>query len=112
VLNRKTNSDTLMSISDNSEFVLLCPVKVNDIKFISDSARVKIKLNDKTVYAQVYEKNNIVKIVSGIQVVTISAEVDKREKNLTPSMIVDCYLDAGELSPLEYLIRIWQRMVN
>lgn len=112
VLNRKTNSDTLMSISDNSEFVLLCPVKVNDIKFISDSARVKIKLNDKTVYAQVYEKNNIVKIVSGIQVVTISADVDKKEKNLTPSMIVDCYLDAGELSPLEYLIRIWQRMVN
>jgi hypothetical protein len=34
VLSRKTNSDTLMSISDVSEFVLLCPVKVNDKKFI------------------------------------------------------------------------------
>jgi hypothetical protein len=113
VLNRKTNSDTLMSITDNSEFVLICPVKINDIKFISDSARIKIKLNDKTVNAQVYEKNNIVKIVNGIQVVTVSATIDKRENsNLTPSMIVDCYVDAGELSPVEYLVRIWQRMVN
>lgn len=82
-------------------------------KFISDSARIKIKLNDKTVNAQVYEKNNIVKIVNGIQVVTVSATIDKRENsNLTPSMIVDCYVDAGELSPVEYLVRIWQRMVN
>lgn len=53
---QKTNSDTLMSLYDNSEFVLLCPVKVSDIEFISDTARVKIKLNDKTVYARIYEK--------------------------------------------------------
>jgi hypothetical protein len=112
VLNRKTNSDTLMSISDNSEFVLLCPVKVSDIKFISDTARVKIKLNDKTVYARIYEKTNAVKIVNGIQIVTISADVNKAVNDLTPYLMVDCYLDAGELTPFEYLVRIWQRMVN
>ncbi|MBK7228574.1 MAG: hypothetical protein IPH97_06875 [Ignavibacteriales bacterium] len=112
VLSRKTNSDTLMSLYDNSEFVLLCPVKVSDIEFISDTARVKIKLNDKTVYARIYEKTNAVKIVNGIQIVTISADVDKAVNDLTPYLMADCYVDAGELSPVEYLVRIWQRMVN
>ena len=39
VVSRKTNSDTLMVISDISEFVLLCPVKVKDKKYIQTSAK-------------------------------------------------------------------------
>ena len=36
VVSRKTNSDTLMVISDISEYVLLCPVKVKDKKVYSN----------------------------------------------------------------------------
>lgn len=112
VVNRKTNSDTLMIVADDSKFVLLCPVRVQDLKFISDTALIEIKTDDENVFATVYEKNKSVKIVSGIQVITLNADVHKNDFSLSPEMIVDCYIDAGDLSPLEYIIRIWQRMVN
>lgn len=112
IVNRKTNSDTLMIIADDSKYVLLCPIKVQDSKFISNTASIEIKTDDESVLAKVYEKDKNVKIVNGIQVVTLSADVYKNDIELSPDMIVDCYIDAGDLSPMEYIVRIWQRMVN
>lgn len=112
IVNRKTNSDTLMIVADDSKFILLCPVKVNDIKFIDDSALIEIETDIGNVEAILYEKDLSVKIVNGIQVVTIAAEVLNHEVRLSPDLIVDCFIDAGNLSPIEYIIRMWQRMVN
>ena len=111
-ISRKTNSDTLMVVSDDSKYVLLCPVKIHDLKFIPDTATIEFNTNDQSVLAKVYEIDESVKIVNGIQVVTLSADVLKNNMVLSPDMIVDCYIDAGNLSPLQYMIRTWQRMVN
>ena len=114
VVSRKTNSDTLMVISDISEFVLLCPVKVKDKKYIQTSAKVDIHANGtkQDVKSLVYEIGNSVQLVNGIQIVTVTSSVDGNSDQLIPSLIVDCYIETGKLSPLEYLERIWQRMVN
>jgi hypothetical protein len=114
VVNRKTNSDTLMTISDVSEFILINPVKVNDKKFISDSAIVDIYAVGKrqNVFANVIEIDNSVKIVNGIQVVTVTSVVNGKGVDIIPNLIVDCYIHTGKLSPLDYLDRVWQRMVN
>jgi hypothetical protein len=114
VVNRKTNSDTLMTISDVSEFILINPVKVNDKKFISDSALIDIYAVGKkqNVNANVIEIDNSVKIVNGIQVVTVTSVVNGKGADIIPNLIVDCYIHTGRLSPLDYLVRVWQRMVN
>jgi hypothetical protein len=114
VVNRKTNSDTLMIISDISEYVLLCPVKVNDKKYIQTSANVDIQYNGnkQNVKSYVYEIDNYVQIINGIQIVTITSAIEGKSDQLIPSLIVDCYIETGKLSPLAYLERIWQRMVN
>jgi len=112
LVNRRTNSDTLLIIADVSKYVLLCPIKIQDSKFISDTAAIEVRTSDEIVSAKVYEKDKSVKIVSGIQVITLSADVFNDKVKLAPDMIVDCYIDAGDLSPIEYLVRIWQRMVN
>jgi hypothetical protein len=114
IVNRKTNSDTLMTISDVSEYILINPVKVNDKRFISESAQVDIYANGRkqNVRAFIYEIDNSVKIVGGIQVVTVTSEVKGMSIDLIPNLIVDCYIQTGKLSPLEYLVRVWQRIVN
>jgi hypothetical protein len=112
LINRKTNSDTLLTITDNSEFILICPIKLSDSKFISDPAGIESTVNDEKIYAQIYEKGKTVSVVNGIQVITLSANVLNDVKVLSPSVIVDCYVSAGKLSPLEYILRIWKRMVN
>lgn len=114
VVNRKTNSDTLMTISDVSEFILINPVKVDDKEFISDSAIIDIYAVGKkqNVSANVIEIDNSVKIVNGIQVVTVTSVVNGKGADLIPNLIVDSYIHTGKLSPLDYLIRVWQRIVN
>ncbi|MFZ1518675.1 MAG: hypothetical protein WAU11_07865 [Ignavibacteriaceae bacterium] len=114
VISRKTNSDTLMIISDVSEYVVLCPVKVKDKKYIQSSANVDIHANGtkQNVKSLVYEIDNSVQILNGIQVVTVTSTIKGESHQLIPSLIVDCYIETGKLSPLEYLERIWQRMVN
>jgi len=113
-VNRKTNSDTIMTISDIAEFILINPVKVNDKKFISDSALIDIYAVGKkqNVIAYVIEIDNSVKIVNGIQVVTVTSIVNGKGVDIIPNLVVDCYIQAGKLSPLDYLVRVWQRMVN
>jgi hypothetical protein len=114
IVSRKTNSDTLLIISDISEFVLLCPVKVIDKKYIQTSANVDIHANGTKldVKSFVYEIDNNVQLINGIQIVTVSSAIKGKCDQLIPSLIVDCYIETGKLSPLEYLERIWQRMVN
>lgn len=114
VVNRKTNSDTLMTISDVSDFILINPIKVNDKKFISDSALIDIYAVGKrqNVNASVIEIDNSVKIVNGIQVVTVTSIINGKGADIIPNLIVDCYIHTGKLSPLDYFVRVWQRMVN
>lgn len=114
LINRKTNSDTLLIVTDNSEYVVMCPVKVNDRKYIKASAPVEIYfLGDKqNVKASIYEIDESVKVVNGLQVFLITASISGEINNLYPSLIVDCFINTGKLSPLEYIERIWQRMVN
>ena len=113
-VSRKTNSDTLMIISDVSEFILINPVKVNDKKYISDSAQVDVLINQtgEKIKANVYEIDNSVQIINGIQVVTVTSKINGNNKDLYPSLMVDCYIHTGSLSPLQYLFRVWNRMVN
>ena len=114
VVNRKTNSDTLLTISDKSEFILITPVKVGDKKFISDSAYINIYAPDKRqdMTATVIEIDNTVNILNGIQVVTVTSVINSKTKNILPNLFVDCYIHTGKLSPIDYLIRIWQRIIN
>jgi len=103
-----------MTITDDSELILINPVKVYDKRFIVDSAEVLIYVNGEkqNVKARIFEIDNSVKIVNGIQVVTVSSVIDKKTSALIPNLIVDCYIHTGKLSPLDYLVRVWQRIVN
>jgi hypothetical protein len=114
MVNRKTNSDTLLTISDVSEFILINPVKVNDKKFISDSAVIDIYAVGKKQNVNTYVINidNNVKIVNGIQVVTVTSVINGKGADIIPNLIVDCYIHTGKLSPIDYLVRVWQRIVN
>ncbi len=103
-----------MVISDISEYVLLCPVKINDKKFIRTTSSVEIYAygNKQDVKSSVYEVDNNVQIINGIQILTVTASIEGKTDQFNPSLIVDCYIQTGKLSPLEYVERIWQRMVN
>lgn len=114
IISRRTDSDTLLTISDLSKFLVICPVKINDRKLISDSALIEIRFKgfEKNLTASIYEIDNNIKILNGLQVFTVTAKINERSKNMTPSLMVDCYINTGRLTPIQFASRIWDRMVN
>jgi hypothetical protein len=113
-VNRKTNSDTLLIISDTSQYVLLTPIKIADKKFISPPQKVDIYINryKQSAEADLVELNNMVQLVNGLQVVTAVSIVQQSSPEMIPGLMVDAYIHTGSLSPLKYFLRVWQRLVN
>lgn len=113
-VNRKTNSDTLLIISDTSKYALLIPIKVPDKKFISTNQKVDIYINGKyqNVNSNIIELDNNVSLLNGIQVLTALARIDNTNEDMIPGLLVDAYIHTDRLSPVKYLQRIWQRLVN
>lgn len=113
-VNRKTNSDTLLVISDTSKYVLIIPIKIPDKKYISLSQKVDIYINGKyqSTSASILEVNNNVSILNGIQVITAIASLYSSSSDMMPGLLVDAYIHTEKLSPVKYIQRIWHRLVN
>jgi hypothetical protein len=114
VVIRNTNSDTLIVISDTSEFVMISPIRIQDKKFIFPLQKVEIYINNimQDVKANIIEVSSNVQILNGYQVVTALSAIESKSSDLMPGLLIDCYINTGSLTPLQYLQRIWQRMVN
>lgn len=113
VVNRKTNSDTLIIISDTTEFVIISPIKIQDKKFIFPLQKVEIYLNNvlQDVKAHIIEVSSKVQILNGYQVVTALTSIESKSSDLMPGLFIDCYINTGSLTPIQYLERIWQRII-
>lgn len=112
---RKTGSDTLLIIADDSEFILLYPVKVQERKYIATGQKVEVFLNNKHLALDVEIisiENKAHLMLDGTQVVIVTSYVNGYSNELIPGLMVDCYVNHGQSSPVEYLKRIWERLVN
>ena len=114
IVNRKTNSDTLLIISDTSQFVVLSPIRVQDLKFVNPHQKVELYINNSNlgVTANIIEINNSVQVLNGFQVVTALSELNDRTQTIFPGLLIECYINTGSLSPFQYFLRTLQRFVN
>jgi hypothetical protein len=114
IINRITNSDTLMIISDTTEFVLISPIRIQDKKFVTPQQKIDIYLNGKkqSLNTKIAEINHNTQIVQGIQIVTATSFIDGKTNDMIPGLLADCYIYTGSLTPFNFLLRMWERMVN
>jgi len=113
-VNRITNSDTLMTISDTSEFILISPIRIRDKKYVNPQQKIDIYLNGKkqNINANIAQMDNKTQIVQGIQIVTATSFIDGKTDEMIPGLLADCYIYTGSLKPFNFLLRVWERMVN
>ncbi|NWF90704.1 MAG: hypothetical protein HXY50_14745 [Ignavibacteriaceae bacterium] len=114
IINRITNSDTLLSVSDTSEFVFVSPIRINDHKFISKHQKIDIYIDGKkqNLNAEIIELNYQSQIVQGIQIITATSFIKGKTELMIPGMLAEAQIYTGDLSPLNFLLRTWERMVN
>lgn len=113
-VNRITNSDTLMTISDTSEFILISPIRIRDKKYVNPQQKIDIYLNGKkqNINANIAQLDNKTQIVQGTQIVTATSFIDGKTDEMISGLLADCYIYTGSLTPFNFLLRVWERMVN
>jgi hypothetical protein len=103
-----------MIISDTSAFVLISPIRIPDKKLVAPQQKIDLYLNGKKQYidAKIAELNYNTQIVNGIQIVTATSFISGKTSEMIPGLLADCYIHTGSLTPFNFLVRMWERMVN
>jgi hypothetical protein len=113
-ISRITNSDTLMIISDTTGYVLVSPIRIQDKKYLNPLQKIDIYLNGKrqNSTAWIASLDNNVKIIQGLQTITATSFIEGKTDDMIPGFIAECYIHTGNLTPFNFLRRVWERTVN
>ena len=101
--------DTLLVISDTSEYIIALPIPLIKKDYIGSKANVHIiqPLNREYISAAFDRINNTVEYFFAKPVVLASAIVVGPKNNLVPGLIVECKVNCGSVNISEYLKRIF-----
>jgi hypothetical protein len=120
VVSNLTSGDTLFTISDNDEFIVMIPVKISEIEFIKNDSKVEVKhpLSAESRSGKIilidYSTHNL----SGEQVIFAIAIVENGDqtespdhKRLASGLMVECKIDGGSAGLYEHLKRFMNKNI-
>ncbi len=105
LVDRSLGGDTLMSVYDVSEFVLLIPVKLNQRKFIYRDQMVKFghPISDTLVQASIIDINSTIEKINETAVILVFADSIENTKGLYPGMIINTKIFCENVNLLKYI---------
>ena len=113
-VNQIANSDTILFVSDTSEYVILMPINIQEKEYLQKDISIVLQIpyNNKMIDAEFYWLDNRVQVFRGTQVIFLKAIVNKDKLNFIPGMYVQCTLNLGSVSIKERINKIFQRIFN
>jgi len=112
VVSSLSSTDTLFSISDNSNFIVMIPVKLNEVSYIYDNAEIEIKLpysSEKLKGEIIFTDNSALKLLNE-QVIVVTASIETSEP-LAYGLIIECVINGGSASIYEHLKRLMSKNI-
>jgi hypothetical protein len=112
MVNSLSSGDTLFTISENSDFVVMVPVKINDMEFIKINSEILITLpsSSKKLRAFIEFIDNSAMDFSGSQVVLAVASVEPNDRLLN-GLMVECEIDGGTANLRDHIKRFMNKSV-
>ena len=109
LVRRKTSGDTLLIVSDTSEYVIIMPVKWEERNYIFPGQKIEVSFSSSKLVpeAKLYRFDNTVYTLSGRQVFLVFGYADKNISEFAPGLLIECSIKCGDVSPLEYLKRLF-----
>lgn len=105
VVNRSFSKDTLLMVSDTSEYVLVIPILYEEIEHISTNQDVELNLfvGSNPIKGKILSVGNKAYQVGGNQIIIVIASIHDNTQNLLPGLFVKCQIYCNEISMLEYI---------
>jgi len=100
------NPDTLCTVIDTAQ-VLLMPISVRHLEEVAAGQSVRLRTSRSAgwIEATVQRVEQQVKVVNGLQVIMVTAEVKAGSRTLPANLVAQGYIETGRLSPVGYLLR-------
>lgn len=103
---RTFSSDTLLTINDLNQNIVLVPVKWKELKKIQIDQEVSISSDgvDEIITGKILNIDNTVKSAGAIQYVLVTVLSEAKLEELKPGLLVDCNISCGKDTPLNMLL--------
>lgn len=114
VIRRTYSADTLLIVSDTSNFVLLSPIQPKDEIFIKNNQKILFEIpnHGKTFSALIKNIEPSARNISGESFYIVNANVIDKSPKLIPGLSVECTVETEALYPREYLSNFISGLVN
>lgn len=113
-INHISGSDTVLIVSDTSEYVINMPVELSDRKYIRTGETIDLKLphENEIISARVLLVDNKVQVLMGNQVILVKGLAGNETSRLLPGMYLNCSIGCGNFTVGQHLKRILTEMFN
>ncbi len=108
-VSRSFGSDTLLAVYDTTAFVamMVVPLQKHGLMSVGDSVEVSISGLGEPLRATVEQLGEEIHVLSGEQVVIVSAVVGQPRRTLLPGAVVICRVNVGRVPLMEYLRQVF-----
>jgi hypothetical protein len=109
IANPILGNDTLLIVSDTSEFVVLIPVKWEERNYLSQNQTIYLKTPDSSVTqdATLVRIDKSIHPLNGGQVFFVTAYFDSPKIDFLSGLMVQCSIQCNPIRPVDYLERIF-----
>lgn len=106
IVNRTFSADTLITINDLSNCVVIAPIEWSDINKINVDQEVLVSSSevDEIINGKIVTIDNSVSTLNGLQYVLVTIFSEEKITQLKPGLFVDCKISCGSDKPLNILL--------
>ena len=111
---RTFSADTLLTIGDTSEYIVIMPVKWWEREYIENTQRIEVKISNVSdpLYASLEYLDMSIHMIKGNQIMFATASINQNTNKLAPGLSAECSIVSGDITLREYLTRIINSMFN
>jgi hypothetical protein len=111
IVNRVFSSDTLIIISDTSEYIVYIPVQMDYRDYVKKDQTVEFTLNDKySASGKIISLEKSAGIIGQDVVSFVTASYTGNEVNFMPGLLIECSIVCDELTPRQHLLRFFESL--
>jgi len=112
-VNRVFSSDTLLIVSDTTEYIVYMPIQWNYKEYVKKDQSVEFDLQDRSsTYGKILAVENSAELIDRNIVSFATATYSGKNTNFIPGLLLECSIICDELTPRQHLFRFLESLLN
>lgn len=113
MVNRVFSSDTLLIVSDTTEFIVLMAIQWDYKEYVKVDQTVEFDLQDRSSSSgKIVTLEKSAKLISQNLVSFVTADYSGDNINFMPGLVIECSIICEDLTPRQHLFRFFESLLN